>query len=331
MDALRSTPRPTGAPALIALDWGTSSLRAFLMTADGAVLAEHDSAHGIQNLPVPGPEGFETAFTLACGDWLAAMPGLPVVAGGMVGSAQGWIEAPYVATPADATVLATRAPRVTTAAGVEIRIAPGVAHHPVGAAPDVMRGEEIQIAGALARAPEHLARSRMVLPGTHSKWVEIVDGRILGFVTYMTGELYALLRRHSILARLMPDTAAEGAPAEAAFAAGLAASADGALTHTLFSVRTLGLFVKLEADVLEDYLSGLLIGHEIRSAIAAGSADPALPVVLIGEGRLCRRYARALRILGIEPAAELGNTAPDGLFRFARAVGSIGMIEETTP
>ncbi len=331
MVALTSPAGRTGAPALIALDWGTSSLRAFLMAADGTVLAEHADGHGIQNLPAPGRAGFEAAFEDACGAWLAATPGLPVVAGGMVGSAQGWVEVPYVSTPADTAALAERAGRVTTAAGVAIHIAPGVAHRPSDAAPDVMRGEEIQIAGALAHAPGWFARVRMVLPGTHSKWVEIVDGRILGFVTYMTGELFAILRRHSILGRTMAERPAEGPRAEAAFAAGLAAARGGALAHVLFSVRTLGLFGRLGSDEAEDYLSGLLIGHEIAAALAAGSADPDAPVVLIGEGRLCRRYAAALRILGVAPAAELGNTAPQGLFRFARAVGSIAADEEKKP
>lgn len=331
MDTWTMTTAATASPALIALDWGTSSLRGFLMAGDGTVLSERDGPHGIQNLPCPGIAGFERAFATTCGDWLAVTPGLPVVAGGMVGSAQGWVEVPYVATPADTAVLAQRAGRVRTSAGIEILVAPGVAHDPVGAVPDVMRGEEIQIAGALARAPEALARSRMVMPGTHSKWVEIVDGRIVAFSTFMTGELFALLRRHSILARLMSETPGEGARADAAFEAGLAAAGKGALAHQLFSVRTLGLFGRLDADLLEPRLSGLLIGHEVGAAIAAGFVDADVPVVLIGEGGLSRRYAEALRFFGIEPSAELGNTAPEGLFRFAQAAGSIATVPGPTP
>ncbi|WP_206365343.1 2-dehydro-3-deoxygalactonokinase [Siculibacillus lacustris] len=318
-------PPDRAATALVALDWGTSSLRAFAMSADGRVLEQRDSAHGILNLPAPGGiAGFERAFAEACGDWLARRPGLPVVAGGMVGSAQGWKEAPYVATPADTATLATRAAAVTTAEGVRILIAPGVLHDPADGVPDVMRGEEIQIAGALVRAPRALRRSRLVLPGTHSKWVEVVDGRIVRFATFMTGELFAILRRHSILGRLMPEAAApEPDAAAAAFAAGLRAADGRVLAHDLFAVRTLGLMRRLSGDVLEDYLSGLLIGHELAGARALGAAEPDVPVVLIGEGRLSRRYAEALRLTGIPVTAELGNTAPDGLFRFAVAAGLV--------
>jgi 2-dehydro-3-deoxygalactonokinase len=310
-------------PALIALDWGTSSLRGFLMAADGSLCETRSAAHGILALPEPGGvAGFERAFAEIAGDWLARRPQLPVVAGGMVGSAQGWVEAPYVATPADTSVLAERAATVTTSDGVRILIAPGVVHDPADAPPDVMRGEEIQIAGALARRPEIAAAAWMVMPGTHSKWVEIVDGRIVRFATHMTGELFALLRRQSILGRLMPEEAATGERAEAAFLDGLAAARGGALAHRLFSVRTLGLMKRLDADLLEDRLSGLLIGHEIVSALADGGIA-GLPLVVVGDGRLSRRYARALRAFGLEPTAELGNTAPEGLFRFAVAAGLV--------
>ncbi len=328
MDTRSMTGTRPARPALIALDWGTSSLRGFLMTADGGIVEERGAPHGIQNLPAPGAAGFERAFDLLTADWRAAHPRLPVVAGGMVGSAQGWLEAPYVPTPADTGVLADRAARLVTASGVPILIAPGVVHDPADGAPDVMRGEEIQIAGALARAPQIAARSRLVLPGTHSKWVEIADGRIVRFSTHMTGELFALLRHQSILGRLMPDRSATGTAAEAAFALGLETARGGALAHRLFSVRTLGLLKRLETDVLEDYLSGLLIGHEIDAAIAEGGSEPGVPLVVIGEGRLVRRYGDALRLFGLTPAAELGNTAPEGLHRFADAAGLVGRIPE---
>lgn len=328
MDGKSMTSGTSERPALIALDWGTSSLRGFLMAGDGRVLDERGAPHGIQNLPAPGVAGFEAAFEGLTADWRAVDVTLPVVAGGMVGSAQGWLEAPYVPTPADTGVLAERAARLVTTAGVPILIAPGVVHDPADAAPDVMRGEEIQIAGALARVPEIARRSRIVLPGTHSKWVEIEAGRIVRFSTHLTGELFALLRRGSILGRLMPETPATGVRAETAFALGLEAARGGALAHRLFSVRTLGLMKRLEPDLLEDYLSGLLIGHEIVSAIAENGAEPGVPLVIVGEGRLGRRYVAALGHFGLRPTAELGNTAPEGLFRFARAAGLVGALEE---
>ena len=321
--------QPSAARVLVALDWGTSSLRAFLMDRRCAVLAQRASAHGIQNLPMPGIAGFERAFAEACGDWLKQWPGLPVVASGMVGSAQGWREAPYVPCPADTSMLAARAATVDSASGVRILIAPGVIYDSEDAAPDVIRGEEIQIAGALADRPAWMRRACLVLPGTHSKWVAIEDGRIVRFATYMTGELFAVLRQHSILGRLMPQHVqpADRASSEAAFAAGLdaaRASRPGDLAHQIFATRTLGLTRRLSADVLSDYLSGLLIGHELVSgpALLSQALDGDTPLVLIGEGALCRRYQQALARFGRQ-ATPIDNTAPRGLFEFAAAAGLV--------
>ena len=132
-------------PALLALDWGTSSFRAFLMDRSGKVMTQRANTHGIQNLPEQGARGFEMAFAELCGDWIGRWQGLPVVAGGMVGSAQGWKEAPYVVCPADTHALAARAVSVDSGLGSCILIAPGVLYDPVDAAPDVMRGEESRL------------------------------------------------------------------------------------------------------------------------------------------------------------------------------------------
>jgi 2-dehydro-3-deoxygalactonokinase len=316
-------------PALIALDWGTSSLRGFLLDGSARILAERSNGHGIQNLPQPGAAGFDAALTGLCGDWLDAYPTLPVVAGGMVGSAQGWVEAPYVTTPADATTLADKAARVETAAGRRILIAPGVLHDPDGgvpatAIPDVMRGEEIQIAGALAENAGWARNACVAMPGTHSKWVRVADGRIAGFSTYMTGELFAVLKTHSLLGRLMPaGVDATPEDEDAAFAIGIRAAQSagpGDLPHQLFATRTLGLTRRLPPEALAHYLSGLLIGHELRSGLALLAEMPAgTPLLLIGDPSLCRRYSRGLAAFGTTPAAQLGNTAPRGLFQFAAA------------
>ncbi|AWK89376.1 2-dehydro-3-deoxygalactonokinase [Azospirillum thermophilum] len=330
----------TARPALLALDWGTSSLRAFLMDGRGTVVDQRASAHGIQNLPAPGVAGFEQAFAALCGDWLAGrQDSLPVVAGGMVGSAQGWREAPYASCPADAQRLAEQAVTVDSALGVRILVAPGVLYDPppgtADGVPDVIRGEEIQIAGALADHPAWAARSCMAMPGTHSKWVAIRDGRIESFATYMTGELFAVLTTHSILGRLMPEgAAADAAAADLAFARGVQAAREsrpGDLSHQIFATRTLGLTRRLPPELLKDYLSGLLIGHELVSGTARmqEALDGDIPLLLIGEGALCRRYGRAMEILGLKPAAEIGNTAPRGLFQFAIAAGLIPPAKET--
>ena len=315
------------APELLALDWGTSSLRAFLLGRDGRMLSTRSTQKGLQALPVPGTAGFEMAFAEIAGDWLARWPHLPVVAGGMVGSVQGWKEAPYVRCPADVGTLAEHGVRVPSGLGGDVIIAPGVLLDEKDLAPDVIRGEEIQIAGALAQHPELGVRSTMVLPGTHSKWVRVRDGRITGFASYMTGELFAVLVKHSILGRLMSD---EPPPYEtasdAAFERGLTAaqhSHPGDFAHQIFSARTLGLTQRLAHNVLKDYLSGLLIGHELVSGLAkSGSASaPPGPLVLIGEASLCQRYVKAFAALDVEIADVLDNPAPRGLWEFAKARG----------
>lgn len=316
-------------PALIALDWGTSSLRGFLMDAAGRVLEQRGSRQGITNLPEPGPAGFEAAFEALCGAWLDRWQELPVVAGGMVGSAQGWREAPYAPCPADARRLAAAAVEVVTRRGVRVLIAPGVLSRPPGAAPDVMRGEEIQIAGALILHPELSVRSLFLMPGTHSKWVEVREGCIIGFRTYMTGELFAVLSRHSLLGRLMTDPAAAPDQAEAGFARGVAMAREaraGDLAHRIFAARTLGLTGEVPGSALQDFLSGLLIGQEVISALD-GAADGAR-LALIGEEGLCRRYAGVLQALGHAAFLQLGNTAPPGLFHFAVEAGLLTPPQE---
>ena len=311
------------APELLALDWGTTHLRAFLMRG-GHVLRERQSDAGIQKLPGEGAARFEQALRELAGDWLQAWPGLPVIACGMVGSVQGWLEAPYAATPADPQSLGAQCVRVQ-AGTVTVHIVPGVLHRPEAGAPDVMRGEETQVAGALLAHPAWAEGACFVLPGTHSKWVVVRGGRIRSLRTFMTGELYAVLRAHSILGRLMP--ADEGRPSpqrQEAFEAGIAAARQpqgGGLLHQLFAARTLGLAGGWPHGLLADYLSGLLVGAEVYGALqAANEADEGLPLVLVGAPDLCARYQHALSLLGHAVAATVENTAPRGLWSVAQAL-----------
>ena len=320
-------------PELLALDWGTSSLRAFLLR-DGALLDTRHSAHGIQHLPASGVAGFEQAFAQIAGDWLQRWPQLPVVASGMVGSAQGWREAPYVTCPATIVRLAAHGVGVASGLGGNVLIAPGVLLNEPAALPDVMRGEEIQIAGALVLHPEWAARACFVLPGTHSKWVQVENGEIRRFASYLTGELFAVLRQHSILGRLMPgsEQAGEATTDKAeAFRLGLTTARDsqpGDFTHQIFAARTLGLTNRLPAAALPDFLSGLLIGHELVSGLAtlSSASNTPAPLILIGEPTLCRRYALALEMIGSQATTSLGNTAPVGLWEFANAARAAGLL-----
>lgn len=310
-----------GAPALIALDWGTTRLRAFLMEAGRVVHTRQADDAGVQRLSTAGAAAFEAAFDALTRDWRESRPDLPVVACGMVGSAQGWREVPYVPCPVDAATIAA-ASQTLHHDGTPIVIAPGALHAPPGGTPDVMRGEETQVVGALHRDPTWTGRCCIVLPGTHAKWVSVRVGRIVALRTAMTGEVYAVLRAHSILGRLMTASTDEPAPPGEGFVRGLDdAQREPDLLHALFAVRTLGLTGQLKGDHLADYLSGLLIGSELRAGLA--QADPTAPLLLVGDDALCARYAAALAHARRPADAQLGNTAPDGLWALARQRGLV--------
>jgi 2-dehydro-3-deoxygalactonokinase len=174
-----------------------------------------------------------------------------------------------------------------------------------------MRGEETQIAGSVGDGS-----AIVVLPGTHSKWVSVENGRIAGFTTFMTGELFDVLARHSILGRLFAD----GPGNDEGFQRGLLTARDGAegLSSALFSVRALGLFADIPADALRDYLSGLLIGHELREALAR---YPAREVLTIGSPDLVSRYDAALGQFGVASQSADEGAGVKGLVRIARQAG----------
>jgi 2-dehydro-3-deoxygalactonokinase len=303
------------AARLIALDWGSTRLRGWLLGDGGAVLAERSSADGASQL-TGGAAAFDAALQALAGDWLAL--NVPVLACGMVGSAHGWREAPYVPCPVALDRLHEHCATLTTAGGALLRIVPGLIDDPADGTPDVMRGEETQLVGLLALDPSLASASTVLLPGTHSKWATLRAGRVTGFRTRMTGELFALLRQHSVLARLMPVGAGDAHWRADAFDAGVdsARRGDGRdLGGQLFAVRTLGLTGRWPGDALPDLLSGLLIGHELVAGLAAcGNA----PLALVGESALCRRYERALQAFGVAPAVVQSNTATAGLWHLAQ-------------
>lgn len=288
---------------MVAVDWGTSSLRAARIAADGTVLEERASGRGILSVP---PGGFPAVLQETCGDWLQG-DALCLV-GGMAGSRQGWREAPYCACPAG---LAEVAAGLAWIAPQRIALVPGLRCETAGV-PDVMRGEEVQVFGALALLG--VQDGSFVLPGTHSKWVQVRQGRIASFRTFMTGEVYALLRQHSILARTLP--AADEALDEDAYVRGVRyAQEAGSLLRSAFSTRALALFDRLPPPALASYLSGLVIGEELR---AAGHGDAER--ILVGSPVLTARYALALRTLG-HGSRCLGTEATwRGLWSLARSL-----------
>jgi 2-dehydro-3-deoxygalactonokinase len=271
-------------PTWIAVDWGTSNLRAFAMAADGRVLAEASSDEGMGKLT---RDGFEPALLRLVTPWLADQP--PIVACGMVGSRQGWCEAPYrtvPCTPLDRTALVT-AP--TTDPRLRVTIAPGLKQTQPA---DVMRGEETQIAGALRLMPGY--DGVFCLPGTHSKWVHVSAGEIVSFQTFMTGEMFALLSEASVLRHGMQG----GGWDDAAFDTGVsdALSRPERIGARLFSLRAEGLIAGLAPAAARARLSGLLIGTELAAAKPYWLGQT---VTLVGAEKLSAAYARAIAAQGV--------------------------------
>jgi 2-dehydro-3-deoxygalactonokinase len=272
---------------LIAVDWGTTSLRGARLDEVGRVLEEKSAPLGILNVP---NGDFGAVFAAQFSDWMKPAGSVCLISG-MAGSRQGWIEAPYVACPAGPDELRRRLHWIEPG---RIALVPGLSDEQ-GEVPDVMRGEEVQIFGAMRLAG--LAEGLFVLPGTHSKWATVRDGRVAGFRTCMTGEFYGLLSQHSILARTLQVDAPLD---EVAFLRGVARAGNGeGLLHNAFGVRALGLFGRLSPAESASYLSGLLIGEELRSQDLSTGGE----VIAIGAPALTARYALALRQDGVRVRA----------------------------
>ena len=287
---------------MLAIDWGTSSFRAYRLDPVGRIVDSRSATAGI--LSVEGGS-FAGVLEQHAGDWIAAGE-TPVVMSGMIGSRQGWLEVPYAACPAGLDEIAAGMRKVTWTRG-EIWIAPGLTCRDGAGVPDVIRGEETQILGVLDQLGA--GRHTICLPGTHSKWVVVESGNIVHFSTHMTGEAFAVFKAHSILGRMMKD----GLPDRNAFAEGVRRSADaGGMLHHLFGVRSRGLFGELPDTASASYLSGLLIGHEVRAAGVSGQ-----PVHLLCTLQLADVYRQAFDVLGLESSTLDSNAVTHGLFRLA--------------
>ena len=275
----------------IAVDWGTTSFRAYHVSADGKVSDERRSSDGILAVK---DGAFEEALEQHLKGWDVS---LPVVAAGMITSRQGWLELPYVDCPAGPKELAKAIVTKSLASGRTVHFSTGLHMKSESLGHDVMRSEETQVFGSLASGAAHF-----VTPGTHSKWIDLEDGRIVRFETYVTGESFALYRNHSILGRLMTGDGDD----KAAFTRGVEkALADPAgLLHSLFSVRSLGLYNEVHPESLSSYLSGLLIGAEVAHATKQRKRE-GLYLVLASSG-IASRYLRAMHMAGLK--AEMGDS-----------------------
>ena len=295
---------PANAQAFIAVDWGTSSFRAALMTPKGIVLDELNTQRGIL--------GFKAdefvPYLLATCERLTAAGGKMFLLSGMIGSKNGLLEVPYCPCPTTASDIAAALGWVDTGnADFNIAIVPGVRN----GFEDVMRGEETQVFGAAAVLG--VQNATMVLPGTHSKWVQLVDGAITKFNTFMTGEFYALLAQHSILAKSLPEqTDKPAALDKTTFLQGIdraqpssqSIESGQGLLGNAFSTRVKSLFNELQPRQAASYLSGLVIGDELAAMRLPASSQ----VIVIGSPTLCERYNLAFTHLGVQTRA-IGNQA----------------------
>jgi 2-dehydro-3-deoxygalactonokinase len=290
----------------IALDWGTTSFRAYLANADGIVAGTCSAPEGILSVT---DGDFDAALERHIGGWDV---GLPVLAAGMITSRQGWIELPYAACPAGPAELAGSLHHHVSKRGRRIAFSTGLCYRAADGVPDVMRSEETQVFGCLVAGASHF-----VTPGTHSKWIAVENGRIVRFTTYVTGEVFAALKSHTILGRLMTD----GPENEDAFARGVkAALADPAgFLHRIFSVRSLGLFNEMAPEHLSSYLSGQVIGTEVAHAIATNAKNAGY-VVLASKG-IGGRYVKAMKIAGLKARFGDPEAIVKGLAKIAVTAG----------
>jgi len=288
--------------ASIVVDWGTTSLRGTLVDADGEVLDHLETGQGIATI---SKGEHESVLMSALQPWLDTHGALPVVALGMITSRNGWIEVAYVPCPAGPVELAKGTARTKLPNGSDLIFLAGLTDPARKPFPDVMRGEETQMVGY------GLGRDMvMILPGTHSKWARVDAGRIARFQTFVTGEIFALLMKHSFIARGAADPPVEDPEA---FRWGLEeAKKTGAMLSLLFSARTGGLAQKVSADQLRSFVSGLVIGQELRQAREEGWYKEGDQVAIIGNDGLNGLYRIAADVFALEVLEGNGNEAIAG-------------------
>ncbi|RBO82721.1 2-dehydro-3-deoxygalactonokinase [Marinomonas aquiplantarum] len=308
----------------IAVDWGTTNLRAFLMNQQGQIQAQRSSDKGMLKL---SSDEFETVLADLLGDWLES--GLPIYMAGMVGSRGGWQEVPYQSCPIPLTELANHLHWLTTSLPNQVAIVPGLQSQGIAGMADVMRGEETQLLGALDWLESHNLSSEnrvFCLPGTHCKWVQIEQGKVTGFSTAITGELFARLNDESSLVKGLPHS---DELLVQAFQKGLLASQQaGGIMHQLFSARSRYVCGELAAEEVRDYLSGIVIGHDVND-ILSDLPQPVKSVLIIGSKGLNERYQLALAKQGLNvDFMEAGEASIRGLKRLANLTSDTPNLAE---
>jgi 2-dehydro-3-deoxygalactonokinase len=297
----------------LACDWGTTHLRAWVIGARGKIVRHQLFPWGVGKLAAGDAERkFRTEVRPAM-----EAQALPALLCGMIGSDLGWLRVPYEFCPAGLGKLAASLRMLEGTPGVWI--VPGLRNDEVSGTPDVMRGEETQILGWVAQdGSRETGRIIICHPGTHTKWTLVADGQVVRFVTYMTGELFDVLRNHSIL---RTNATADN---DAAFDEGVAGASDGnALAARLFTIRA-RIVTGIDApEASASYLSGLLIGAEVASIPRLLPAAQGMEINLLGDEGLCRRYARALSNGGFSSTIHSGENAVIAGLRELKAIAKI--------
>ena len=274
-------------PEWIAVDWGTTNLRAWAILGDGSVADRSEAELGVSQV---GPGGFEAALVSVVDRWLPKGRRTPVIACGMVGSDRGWVHAPYRKAPCAPVAQGGLASTAVRDRRLDVAVVPGIKMtHPY---PDVMRGEETQLAGLLAAVPEF--DGLVCLPGTHTKWAVVGSGMVSSFRTFMTGELFDVLSRHSLLRHSVDPVAWD----EGSFASAVELGMDdpGMISAQLFSIRSESLLRGLEPAAAASRLSGLLIGAELASVRNLRSGGD---LVVLRSGKAGSAYSSALQVAGV--------------------------------
>jgi 2-dehydro-3-deoxygalactonokinase len=293
----------------IVVDWGSSNFRAYRFGTDGLIGERHQAEAGILTVR---DGAFEDVLEREIGHWIDSET--EILLSGMITSRNGWVETPYLEPPTSLSDIAAKAFTRQARTGARLLFLPGVCNRVPQ--PDVMRGEEIQVFGAVSPDEEAL----VVLPGTHSKWVSVRAGAITGFSTFLTGEMFALLRQHSIIGRLIPLTAASENEGE--FRDGVKLGFSGnprGLLNDVFTARAGALLGDFTPAVIAERLSGILIGHEIRAGLDS-TIMPGLTPLLVGEAALIARYRIAFGELGLACATGPDHAAVEGF----RKLGALG-------
>jgi 2-dehydro-3-deoxygalactonokinase len=301
-------------PQFAAVDWGTSSFRLWLMGEDDAVLGESRSGEGMTTAR-------ETGFSAVLEKHLNAVQApsdVPVIVCGMAGAKQGWKEAGYIDVPAKLSDIAEQSVRVEDESR-DIRILPGLAQRDPHAS-DVIRGEETQLLGCSQRMRS--SDCLVAMPGTHSKWVRIVRGEVLGFATFMTGELFQAISNHTILSHAVKDSPGfDGADTTFTNAVHSALKEPELTTNRLFSVRARGLLFSMSPVEAEATLSGTMIGLELAGALTSAPKDT--PVVLVVSGKLRGLYEAAFHRVGLKfSTIDADDAVRQGLSQAARSIWS---------